>query len=41
MSKFGWSLPAGCGQLPGEEETDIAISDICPQITTGIELKWD
>lgn len=22
MSKFGWSLPPGCGKLPGEDETD-------------------
>ncbi len=23
MGLFGWSLPAGCGRLPGEEDYDL------------------
>lgn len=29
MSTFGWSLPAGCGRLPGEE--DEPPCDVCGQ----------
>jgi hypothetical protein len=27
MSKFGWSLPPGCGTLPGEEEQAIDLAE--------------
>lgn len=37
MSKFGWSLPPGCGTLPGEEEYPCEVcghgtnSCVCPE----------
>jgi hypothetical protein len=37
MSKFGWSLPPGCGTLPGEEEVYCEVCGkhedkcICPE----------
>ena len=36
MSKLGWSLPAGCGALPGEEdEPEPLICDNCGEQITG------
>ncbi len=37
MSKFGWSLPPGCGSLPGEEDVPCEVCGqfedncICPE----------
>lgn len=33
MSRFGWSLPPGCGMLPGEE--DDGICEVCGREVLG------
>lgn len=38
MSKFGWSLPAGCNTLPGEEpESPIALK--CPKCGRFLKME--
>lgn len=38
MSKFGWSLPPGCGKLPGEEpETPDYFA--CPQCDCQVDIS--
>ena len=38
MSKFGWSLPAGCGKLPGEEDEE-PDHYVCPECNH--RLDWN
>jgi len=42
MSKFGWSLPAGCGMTPGEEpEPPVALR--CPKCGRFVKMEptWE
>ena len=41
MSIFGWSLPAGCGTLPGEESSAEDLSDLCDLSAEVHGVFWD
>lgn len=40
MSKFGWSLPPGCGALPGEEEHATDLTPLVNGLADGTYVWW-
>lgn len=41
MGIFGWSLPPGCGQLPGEADDEpVDLSRLIPGLAEGVHVYW-